>query len=116
RCPDSGSLNRPAADWLLSPGPEDHMRFLRNRSIATKLGASAACALLLVVALAWSAQRGIATLGHAQNDVSSAAVAERQMKDALVAAQELRVIGRVIAEAQTSRELTKALAAAKTAE
>ncbi len=92
------------------------MRFLRNRSIAAKLAASAGCALLLVVALTWSAQRGIATLGRVQTDVSSAAVAERQMKDALVAAQELRVIGRVIAQAQTSRELAKASEAAKEAE
>lgn len=92
------------------------MRFLRNRSIATKLAASAGCALLLVVALAWSAQRGISALGRAQREVATSVAMERQMQGALVAAQELRVVGRVVAVAQTTREITRALGAAKKAE
>ena len=84
--------------------------------MAAKLAAATGCALLLLIALAWSAQRGMSTLARAQREVSASAAMERQMQGALIAAQELRVLGRVIAEAQTTREITRALDAAKKAE
>ena len=84
--------------------------------MAAKLAAATGCALLLLIALAWSAQRGMSTLARAQREVSASAAMERQMQGALIAAQELRVLGRVIAVAQTTREITRAMDAAKKAE
>lgn len=91
------------------------MRFLRDRSIAAKLAMSASCALLLVGALALCANHGIRTLTAAQKLATNAAAAERQIKDALISAEGLRVLGRQLATAQTTREVANILEAAKKA-
>ena len=91
------------------------MRFLRDRPISLKLAMSAACALLLLAALAWCAQHSMAVLGGVQERVSSAAGAERQIKQAQLAAEQMRALSRELQSRQTVADVTKILARAEQA-
>ena len=91
------------------------MRFLRDRPISLKLAMSAACALLLLAALAWCAQHSMAVLGGVQERVSSAAGAERQIKQAELAAEQMRALSRELQSRQTVADVTKVLARAEQA-
>ena len=89
------------------------MRFLRDRSISFELALSAACALLLLAALAWCAQNSITLLGSVQEQVSRAATAEREIKQALLEAEHMRTLSRELQSRQTVGDVGKALGRAE---
>ncbi len=88
------------------------MRFLRNCSIAVKLAMSAGCALVLLGALSWSAQHALTLSATVQSRVSEAVAAERQIKDALLGAGEMRTLSRSLESRQTVTEVNKLAARA----
>ena len=83
--------------------------------MAAKLAAATGCALLLLIALAWCAARHVHPRPRTEGGIGlrGDGTADAGRADRRAGAS---VLGRVIAEAQTTREITRALDAAKKAE
>ena len=77
------------------------MRFERDLPIGIKLGATVVGALVMLGALTWLGLTTIDRLGELQGQETSASRSERQIKDALIAAQELRLVSQELPQQQT---------------
>jgi methyl-accepting chemotaxis protein len=77
------------------------MRFERDLSIGLKLSLTVVGALVMLGTLAWLMLSMVGELGRLQERVTAATGLERQIKDALIAAQELRVISQEVPQQQT---------------
>lgn len=76
------------------------MRFERDLPIGIKLGLTVVGALAMLGTVAWLGLTTIDQLDLLQDRVAVATRSERQIKDALIAAQELRVVSQELAQQQ----------------
>jgi methyl-accepting chemotaxis protein len=76
------------------------MRFERDLPIGIKLGLTVVGALAMLGTLAWLGLTTIDQLDRLQNRAAGAARSEQQIKDALIAAQELRVVSQELRQQQ----------------
>lgn len=78
----------------------DFMRFERDLPIGIKLGLAVVGALTMLGILAWLGLTTSDRLDRLQDRVTDATRSERQIKDALIAAQELRVVSQMLPQQQ----------------
>ena len=76
------------------------MRFERDMPIGIKLGLAVVGALTMLGILAWLGLTTIDKLERLQDRVADATRSERQIKDALIAAQELRMVSQMLPQQQ----------------